>query len=334
MRLTKIPAVFIICIGLAISSVAKADEACVTPSGYYYNEGLEFNISNVFSQINPRLNLNLYLSTEDNLSQYQNTSKPKFFPDGEIIIYLPTHYANRERSGAGVSGGNFEILSFSGSYLSLKDGITQSAQELSSIEKILPQTFAKFKRGLLRNGYLSNFILTDDYSKKFSQQFNQYYKSSLVNLKSLGTIVNENFSFAMMGITTHKINGEVIKYARTFGAVYNYRTQKLQYILISKKLSNEQDNSEVQNIQKDFQNIMTGIRNCLYTPNIDSRFAENYKSSIYEGELQEPSQDVQSESSEPVDYIEKLREIKSLLDDGIINEEDFEKMKQKIIDNM
>ena len=33
-------------------------------------------------------------------------------------------------------------------------------------------------------------------------------------------------------------------------------------------------------------------------------------------------------------YIEKLREIKSLLDDGIINEEDFEKMKQKIIDNM
>ena len=68
MRLTKIPAVFIICIGLAISSVAKADEACVTPSGYYHDEGLEFNISNVFSQINPRLNLNLYLSTEANLS--------------------------------------------------------------------------------------------------------------------------------------------------------------------------------------------------------------------------------------------------------------------------
>ena len=82
MRLTKIPAVFIICIGLVISSVAKADESCVTPSGYYYNEGLEFNISNVFSQINPPQNLNLYLSTEDNLSQYQNTSKPKCFPDG------------------------------------------------------------------------------------------------------------------------------------------------------------------------------------------------------------------------------------------------------------
>ena len=38
MRLTKIPAVFIICIGLAISSVAKAEATCSTPSGYYYAE--------------------------------------------------------------------------------------------------------------------------------------------------------------------------------------------------------------------------------------------------------------------------------------------------------
>ena len=45
-------------------------------------------------------------------------------------------------------------------------------------------------------------------------------------------------------------------------------------------------------------------------------------------------QPTQSESTEPVDYVEKLKEIKSLLDAGIINEEDFEKMKQKIIDNM
>ena len=322
-----------------VGSLAKADEACSTPSGYYYSESLEFGIRNVFSQINPRLNLNLYLSTEDNLSQYQNTGKPKFFPDGEIIIYLPTHYANRERTGAGSSGGggggNYIYSNPNGS--SETGTVTLSlvsVDELSGIEKILPQTFPKFKRGLLRNGYISNFILTDDYSKKFSQQFNQLYKTNLLNLKNLGTIVNENFSFATMGITTHKINGKDIKYARTFGAVYNYRTEKLQYILISKKLSNEQDNSEVQQIQKDFQNIMTGIRNCLYTPNIGSRFAENYKSSIYEGELQEPSQDVQSESTEPFDYIEKLKEIKSLLDAGIINEEDFEKMKQKIIDNM
>ena len=328
MRLTKIPAVFIICIGLAISSVAKADESCVTPSGYYYNEGLEFNISNVFSQINPRLNLNLYLSTEDNLSQYQNTGKPKFFPDGEIIVYLPTQYANRERSSAGGTGGS-QTYTYSNPNGSNDTGtvnlaIIGSGKELSSIEKILPNKFSSFKRGLIRNGYVANFMLTDDYSKKFSQQFNQYYKPSLVNLKSLGTIVNESFSFATMGITTHKINGKDIKFARAFGAIYKHNKQTLQYILISKKLSGEQDNSEV---QKDFQNIMTSIRNCLYTPNIGSRFAENYKSSIYEGEIQ-------IESTEPVDYIEKLKEIKSLLDAGIINEEDFEKMKQKIIDNI
>ena len=177
-------------------------------------------------------------------------------------------------------------------------------------------------------------MLTDDYSKKFSQQFNQYYKPSLVNLKSLGTIVNENFSFATMGVTTHKINGKNIKFARAFGAIYKPNKQRLQYILISKKLSNEQDNSEVQKIQKDFQNIMTSIRNCIYAPNVGSRFVENYKSSIYEGEIQSESTESQSESTEPVDYIEKLKEIKSLLDAGIINEEDFEKMKQKIIDNM
>ena len=41
-----------------------------------------------------------------------------------------------------------------------------------------------------------------------------------------------------------------------------------------------------------------------------------------------------SATTEPFDYIEKLKAIKSLLDAGIINEEDFEKMKQKIIDNM
>ena len=260
-------------------------------------------------------NLNLYLSTEDNLSQYQNTSKPKLFPDGEIIIYLPTQYANRERtSGTGGSGGGTFTYSGVEGNTAISGTATltlvNAGEDLSSIEKILPQTFSKFKRGLLRNGYLSNFMLTDDYSKKFSQQFNQYYKPSLVNLKSLGTIVNENFSFATMGITTHKINGEVIKFARVFGAIYKHNKQTLQYILISKKLSNEQDNSEVQEIQKDFQNIMTSIRNCIYLPNVGSRFAENYKSSIYEGEIQSESTESQSESTEPVDYIEKLKEIK------------------------
>ena len=37
---------------------------------------------------------------------------------------------------------------------------------------------------------------------------------------------------------------------------------------------------------------------------------------------------------ESMDYFEELQKIKELLISGVINEEDFEKMKQKIIDNM
>ena len=37
---------------------------------------------------------------------------------------------------------------------------------------------------------------------------------------------------------------------------------------------------------------------------------------------------------ESTDYIEELKKIKELLDSGVINEEEFKKMKQKIIDNM
>ena len=40
------------------------------------------------------------------------------------------------------------------------------------------------------------------------------------------------------------------------------------------------------------------------------------------------------ETNESVDYVERLKQVKALLDDGIINEQDFEKMKQKIIDTM
>ena len=37
---------------------------------------------------------------------------------------------------------------------------------------------------------------------------------------------------------------------------------------------------------------------------------------------------------ESMDYIEELKKIKELLDSGVINEEEFKKMKQKVIDNM
>ena len=40
------------------------------------------------------------------------------------------------------------------------------------------------------------------------------------------------------------------------------------------------------------------------------------------------------ETNASVDYVERLKQIKALLDSGIINQDDFEKMKQKIIDTM
>ena len=40
------------------------------------------------------------------------------------------------------------------------------------------------------------------------------------------------------------------------------------------------------------------------------------------------------DTTESEDYVERLKQIKALLDSGIINQDDFEKMKQKIIDTM
>ena len=79
MRLTKIPAVFIICIGLAISNIAKAEATCSTPSGYYYEENLHLGMENVFKRMLKANTLYAYLSTQDNISEYRIKDKPKFF---------------------------------------------------------------------------------------------------------------------------------------------------------------------------------------------------------------------------------------------------------------
>ena len=68
--------------------------------------------------------------------------------------------------------------------------------------------------------------------------------------------------------------------------------------------------------------------------NLEKSFEKTYPETTYKVEPQTESQPAQVESTEPIDYIEKLKEIKSLLDAGIINIDDFEKMKQKVIDNM
>jgi hypothetical protein len=64
-------------------------------------------------------------------------------------------------------------------------------------------------------------------------------------------------------------------------------------------------------------------------------FEELTKKNISQNEQnQDISEPAQTEPGETVDYIEKIKEAKSLLDAGIISEEEFEKIKQKIIDNI
>ena len=59
--------------------------------------------------------------------------------------------------------------------------------------------------------------------------------------------------------------------------------------------------------------------------------------SVAEVPIVSPKAKVSSETtsdSEEDDYISKIKEAKTLLDSGIISEEQFEKMKKKIIDNI
>ena len=316
MRLTKIPAVFIICIGLAISGVAKAAATCSTPSGYYYEENLHLGMENVFNRMDKANTLYAYLSTQDNISAYRVNNKPKFFPDGEIIVYVPTEYLTRSlaKTSAGI--------------------IKKYGDVYNYIPALTMETFPSFKRNILRNGYLPGYMMNDDFSNKFNQTFNTHYEPSFVSSENLGTIVSENFAFLAMGITTHNINGTDVKFARAVGAIFQYRAEALRLILMSSKLNSQYTQSDIQRIHTNFQDALNSIKDCLYLPNGGATFDKEYRSTIYEGEIQQAPQPAQSESTEPVDYIEKLKEIKSLLDAGIINEEDFEKMKQKIIDNM
>jgi len=147
MRLTKIPAVFIICIGLAISSVVKAERTCSTPSGYYYEENLHLGMESVFKRMDKANTLYAYLSTQDTISEYRIKDKPKFFPDGEIILYVPTEYITRSQAG--------EVYG----------GLTRNTNYIAALTAT---TFPSFKRTNLRYGYLPGYMMNDDFSNKFN----------------------------------------------------------------------------------------------------------------------------------------------------------------------
>ena len=74
------------------SNFANASDVCKVPSGYYYDAKLEGRFVNITSINNPPQRLFSYFSSEDNITYFNRENKSKFFPNGEIYIYLP-YYA-------------------------------------------------------------------------------------------------------------------------------------------------------------------------------------------------------------------------------------------------
>jgi hypothetical protein len=291
---------------LSLGNAVKAD--CQAPNDYFYEENLYLGLEKAFFGMSPPNLLYSYLSTSDTIDEYRSSGKPKFFPDGEIVLYVPNSY--------------------------MTNAINQYKSGLNYQSQLDIHTFPAFKRDVLRNGYVPGYMINDSFTKGFNQEFNTYHEPSFVSSENLGTIVNESFSFLTMGITTHNLDGEEIKYARAAGAIFQYRDEALTLILMSKKLNNQYTQSDIQRAHTEFQNSHQNIIDCLYLPNAGQSFEKTYPETTYKVEPQKESQPAQVESTEPIDYIEKLKEIKSLLDAGIINIDDFEKMKQKVIDNM
>ena len=178
--------------------------------------------TNVFNKMVKANTRYAYLSTQDNISGYRINDKPKFFPDGEIILYVPTEYITIAQAG--------EIHRSQG-------GSTGSG--MNAAKPLTMQTFPSFKRTRLRWGYLPGYTMNDDFSNKFNQVFTTHYGASYVSSENLGTVVNDNVSFLTMRITTHNINGTDVKFARASGAIFQYRDNELGMILMSKKLNNQ-----------------------------------------------------------------------------------------------
>ena len=287
------------CLGLSVIGSVNAETGCNFPSGYYYDENLHNGHKELLSRSNPTKDLFAYLSTKDNIAHYRNEDKPKIFPDGEIILYLPK--------------GIVEMTRGSNGYV------------------IKPSDFMRLKGEILRLGYVDGYMVSDGSVETFNRVFNTNHKVSFVESENLGTILRENFSFAVMGVTTHKVNGSNKRYARAAAAIYLPVSKQLTLILISKKLKSD---SVIENVHDSFQNAVTNISDCYNLPNGGRTFEKEYRGSEFKGVIEATPEPDNNQSKGSDDYLEKLRKIKSLLDDGIIDEEDFERMKQKIIDNM
>jgi hypothetical protein len=214
------------------SNFVNASDVCKVPSGYYYDDKLEARFVNIASKNNPPQRLFSYFSSEDNISYFNRENKSKFFPNSEIYIYLPYFALN---------------------YL------------------YEPGDFMRFKGTTLRHGYVAGYMINAEFTQNFNQEFSTRHNPSLVAMDDQGTILRENFSFGLMGITTYQHNNVNFKFIRALGVI-RLKNSTIRFILMSRKYESEGD---ILRFKIDFQALMDSFRNCDSFGNGKKLFANN-----------------------------------------------------------
>ena len=217
---------------IMFSNFVNASDVCKVPSGYYYDAKLEARFVNIASKIPSPQKLFSYFSSEDNVTYFNRENKSKFFPNGEIYIFFPYYALN---------------------YL------------------YEPQDFNRFKARTLRHDYVAGYMINAEFIQSFNDEFNTRHNPSLVALDKLGTILRENHSFGLMGITTHQHNGLNVKFIRGLGVI-RLKNKTIRFILMSRKYESEDD---VLRFRADFQALMDSLRDCDSFGNGKKLFADN-----------------------------------------------------------
>jgi hypothetical protein len=118
------------------SNFANASDVCKVPGDYYYDAKLEARFVNKASNNNPPQRLFSYFSSEDNITYFNRENKSRFFPNGEIYIYLPYYTLNY----------HYE-----------------------------PRDFMRFKGTTLRHGYVAGYMINAEFVQSFNQEFGTRY---------------------------------------------------------------------------------------------------------------------------------------------------------------
>jgi hypothetical protein len=134
-----------------------------------------------------------------------------------------------------------------------------------------PVDFMRFKSMTLRHGYIAGYMINTEFIQHFNEEFNTRHNPSLVALDNQGTIFRENFSFGLMGITTHRHNDVNAKFIRGLGVI-RLKNTTMRFILMSRKYESEVD---VLRFKRDFEALMDSVRNCDSYGNEQKLFANN-----------------------------------------------------------